>query len=92
VSELQAAPGYVARFVNVHIGSHLGAGIDAGTTRLAGGIARVMAEVEDSPVGARLVLENSAGSGFGLGTRVSELAGITRVRSHGVVVCTGPPA
>src|SRR4051812_49608176 len=75
-SELRAAPGYLARFVNVHIGSHRGAGITAGSARLADGLALVVAEVDDGPERPQIVLENSAGSGFGLGTNVAELAEI----------------
>src|SRR4249919_327340 len=75
-SELQAAPGYLGRFVNVHVGSHRGAGVAAGTARLADGLGRVIAEVDDGPDAAQIVLENSPGSGFGLGTNVTELAGI----------------
>ena len=75
-SELRAAPGYLGRFVNVHIGSHRGAGVAAGTARLADGLARVVADVDDGPTSARVVLENSPGSGFGLGTTVTELAAI----------------
>jgi deoxyribonuclease-4 len=75
-SELRAAPGYLGRFVNVHVGSHRGAGVAAGTARLADGLARVVAEVDGGPDAAQVVLENSPGSGFGLGTNVAELAGI----------------
>ena len=84
-SELRAAPGYVGRFVNVHVGSHRGAGVAAGTRRLADGLALTLAEVDeagaagqagtDGPA-ARIVLENSPGSGFGLGTSVVELGDI----------------
>ena len=79
--DLRAAPTFAARFVNVHIGSHRGAGIDAGVERVADGLALVLAEVAstsdptDAP--AMIVLENSPGSGFGLGTNVDELAAIT---------------
>jgi deoxyribonuclease-4 len=74
--ELAVAPAYGARFVNVHIGSHRGSGIEAGVARLADGVARVLAETPAGPDAAVLVLENSAGSGDGLGTRVDELARI----------------
>ena len=94
--ELRHAPTFGARFVNVHIGSHLGAGVPAGIERLAKGILRTLRAADESPgdaaaggpdagtpgsagVPARaamLVLENSAGSGGGLGTSVAELAGI----------------
>jgi deoxyribonuclease IV len=75
-SDLRAAPGFLGRFVNVHVGSHRGSGTDAGTARLADGIALVLAEVDDGPDAAMVVLENSAGSGFGFGTDVDELAAI----------------
>ncbi len=75
-ADLRAAPGFCARLVNVHIGSHRGTGVAAGTQRLATGLARVLAEVDGGPDAARVVLENSSGSGFGLGLDVTELAGI----------------
>jgi deoxyribonuclease-4 len=78
-SELRAAPGFLGRFVNVHVGSHRGAGVAAGTRRLADGLALTLAEVGDpgdSNLPARIVLENSPGSGFGLGTDIGELGDI----------------
>ena len=75
-SDLRAAPGFRGRFVNVHVGSHRGAGVPAGTARLADGLALALAEVDDGPDAAMVVLENSPGSGFGLGVDVNELAGI----------------
>ncbi len=74
--ELAVAPAYGARFVNVHVGSHRGAGIEAGIARVADGVARVLAETPSGPDAATLVLENSAGGGDGLGTSVDELARI----------------
>jgi deoxyribonuclease-4 len=74
--ELQTAPGFAARFVNVHTGSHRDAGVDAGTARIADGVARSLAATDDGPNASVLVLENSAGGGFGLGATVEELAGI----------------
>ncbi len=74
--ELAVAPAYGARFVNVHVGSHRGAGVEAGIARLADGVARVLAEAPAGADAATLVLENSAGSGDGLGTTVDELARI----------------
>jgi deoxyribonuclease-4 len=73
--ELEVAPGYGARFVNVHAGSHRGAGTEAGIARVAEGVSRALAE--SSAAGTpMLVIENSAGSGDGLGTSVAELARI----------------
>jgi deoxyribonuclease-4 len=75
-TELQMAPGFGARFVNVHTGSHRDAGVAAGTARIADGVARSLAATDDGPDDAVLVLENSAGGGFGIGATVEELAGI----------------
>ena len=74
--EMRGAPGFGARFVNVHTGSHRAAGLSAGTDRLAEGVERVLADVDDGPDAAMLVLENSAGGGFGIGATVAELAQI----------------
>ncbi len=83
--DLRAAPGFVARFFNVHIGSHLGAGIPAGVQRLAEGLRLAFAEIDFVPGMPMVVLENSAGSGFGLGTNVSELAEIAEaVAARGI--------
>ena len=76
--ELRGAPTFGARYVNVHIGSHRGAGLDAGVRRLADGVARTFDSVPTVPDGAMLVLENASGSGFGLGADVGELAAIAR--------------
>ncbi len=107
-NELRHAPAFGARFVNVHIGSHLGLGVTAGIERLAEGIRQTLLAADAPPDDAEaatdgvdtddvgpdaiaprgvapddaqaeptmLVLENSAGSGGGLGTNVHELARI----------------
>ena len=67
-SELRVAPGFRARFVNVHVGSHRGAGVAAGTDRLADGLRLALAEADGGPDAAMIALENSAGGGFGLGS------------------------
>jgi len=91
--ELRQAPTFGARYVNVHIGSHLGLGVAAGIDRLGEGIVRTIATAEaDSPAAAgdaappaMLVLENSAGSGGGLGTSVEELGSIAeRIAALGI--------
>lgn len=81
--ELAVAPEYGARFVNVHVGSHKGAGVEAGVARVADGVARVLAGIPggvENPVGSSdaplLVLENSAGSGDGIGATLEELEAI----------------
>ena len=76
VSELAVAPGFAARFVNVHVGSHRGAGRETGIRRLAEGIGLAIGRAPaqaDSPL---IVLENSAGGGFAVGTTVEDLADI----------------
>jgi deoxyribonuclease IV len=74
--ELRVAPGFSARFVNVHTGSHRDTSPTAGIARLADGVARVLSQVEPGPEAALLVLENAAGGGFCVGASVEELAEI----------------
>ncbi len=73
--ELSVAPDFGARLVNVHIGSHKGAGVPFGIARVAEGVARVVAVVDQAGAAPAplLVLENSAGSGDGLGASIEEL-------------------
>jgi deoxyribonuclease-4 len=47
-AELGGAGAYGARFVNVHIGSHRGTGVEAGIERLVAGIETVFARVDDA--------------------------------------------
>jgi deoxyribonuclease-4 len=72
--EMAIAPGYGADFVNVHVGSHKGTGLDAGLARAAEGVRRVIDSRAGHPRGPLLVLENSAGGGGGFGATVDELA------------------
>jgi deoxyribonuclease-4 len=73
VTELLRAGDYGATLVNTHIGSHLGDARADALQRVGRGVAAVLAE---SPAGAVLVLENSAGGGGTLGTSIEELATI----------------
>ena len=83
--ELDTAPSFGAAFVNVHIGSHRGAGVEVGIDRLVDGIGQVLGRATATPAEARLVLENSAGGGGGLGTNVEELAAIAdALDDHGI--------
>lgn len=75
-AELRAAPGYGARFVTVHTGSHRDTTVGAGIRRVARSVARALEAVDDGPDAAMLVLENSAGGGWAIGTTVTELARI----------------
>ena len=71
--ELRVAPEYGASFVNVHIGSHMGTGIDVGVKRVAEAVEKILDAVPRVEESALLVLENSAGGGNGIGESVEEL-------------------
>lgn len=73
-NELRVAAAYGASFVNVHIGSHRGFGVEAGVERLVDGMARVLSAVDGVADDVVLVLENGAGGGFGMGSSIAELA------------------
>ena len=86
-SELVAARRSGARYVNIHIGSHRGAGVPAGIRRLVEAVSESLAaaaEVADDVFGAvaplvgepMITLENGSGGGWGLGLDVDELAAI----------------
>ncbi len=84
-SELRVGAQYGARFVVMHIGSHRGLGRAEGMSRLVDGLRRVLDQVPagqpaDGQVGVsstpKLVLENAAGSGDGIGASVEDLADI----------------
>jgi len=72
--DLDSAPGFGARFVNVHTGSHRGAGPAEGARRLADAVAKVLGRSAWEPGATTLVLENSAGGGDTMGSTVEELA------------------
>jgi deoxyribonuclease-4 len=87
--DLETASGFGARFVNVHAGSHLGAGRAAGAARIADGLAAALASADRTPPAedggaaadeagppAMLVIENSAGGGDSMGSSVEEIAEI----------------
>ncbi|OGO57150.1 MAG: hypothetical protein A2V85_03235 [Chloroflexi bacterium RBG_16_72_14] len=78
VNELRVAEAYGARFVNVHIGSHRGDGVEAGAARLAEGMREVQRRLDGAARDVTLVLENGSGGGFGLGATIGELVLIDR--------------
>jgi deoxyribonuclease-4 len=81
IVEMQRAPSYGATLVNTHIGSHRGVGAGAGLQRIVENVAAIL---RASPPSVRLVLENSAGGGDQLGSRIEELADILAgVAGHG---------
>jgi deoxyribonuclease-4 len=87
-AELRDAPGIGARYVNVHIGSHRGEGVEAGVERLADGLAGALSAAargnidtdvdgtDATDAAAIVLLENSSGGGWGLGVDVPELVAI----------------
>ncbi len=76
--ELQVAAAYGAAFVNVHTGSHHGAGVEAGVSRIAEGLTRAVDGAGEAGEGVVVVLENGPGAGFGLGRSPGELGAIDR--------------
>jgi deoxyribonuclease-4 len=72
--ELEHAPEFGARFVNVHVGSHRGSGLEAGIARLVDGLERALDGPASNPGSPLLVLENSSGGGFTIGSTIAELA------------------
>ncbi len=68
---LQRATEVGASEVVLHIGSHGGAGMDAGLARLAEGLAAVG---EDAPAGVHLLLENDVGAGNTIGSHFAAMA------------------
>jgi deoxyribonuclease-4 len=78
-NELRVARLYGADGVVMHIGSHRGLGREAGIGRLIAGLRAVLDQTGvvagDSPM-PRLVLENSAGTGDGIGAPLEDLGDI----------------
>ncbi len=80
-NELRVAAQYGAGFVVMHIGSHRGRSRNEGIARLVSGLraALELADAQPLPAGdvmPRLVLENAAGSGDGIGATIEDLADI----------------
>lgn len=69
----QRAALFGAKAVVFHIGSHRGAGVEAGIQRIAEGVKHVLPGL---PQGVMLLLENDVGAGDELGNRLEHLAGI----------------
>ncbi len=88
--ELTVGRDYGANFVVMHIGSHRGEERATGIERLVRGLSAVLTEADAAPGGQtgmpRLVLENSAGMGDGIGSSLEDLADIL-----GAAVAAGLP-
>lgn len=68
---IQRAGRFGAQQVVFHIGSHRGAGIEAGIQRIAAGLRQVLPETPD---GMMVLLENDVGAGQEVGNKVEHLA------------------
>ena len=80
--ELDAARGFGARMVNVHIGSHKGSGADAGIERAGEALAMILDGRPGDAEEPLLVLEDSAGQGGGVGVTIEELGAILDAAAH----------
>jgi deoxyribonuclease-4 len=74
--ELDAARGFGASALNVHIGSHKGSGPKAGIEQVGVTLARILDQRPADDADPRLVLEDSAGQGGGVGVTIEELGAI----------------
>jgi deoxyribonuclease-4 len=88
--ELRVGAAYGAAFVVMHIGSHRGTGREAGIARLVRGLSAVLDEAGQQPLEngdgwPRLVLENAAGSGDGIGASIEDLVDVFEaMAAHGL--------
>ena len=80
--ELDAAEQLDIEYVNVHLGAHTGAGVDAGLENAARAI-----DALDVPDGVTLLVESDAGSGTKLGGDFSHLARVRDLATTEVRVC-----
>ena len=69
--EVDAAARLEVPYVNVHLGAHTGAGVDAGLDNAASAL-----EALDVPEGVTVLVESDAGSGTKLGGTFEELAAV----------------
>ena len=89
--ELRVASRYGALGVNVHIGSHVGAGLETGLARIGEAARRALDAAPVDPHDPNvplLVLENSAGGGGGIGATVEELTAVLEA----ITAAGGDPA
>jgi deoxyribonuclease-4 len=68
---LERAARHGAAWVVLHIGSHMGSGVEAGLARLAAGLRQTL---EGTPESVTLLLENDVGAGGELGARFEQIA------------------
>ena len=74
IQEIEFATALGLPFLVMHPGAHLGAGETIGLKQIVAGLDEVFAATKRSPV--RIALENTAGQGTCLGSKMEHLAGI----------------
>lgn len=74
IQEIEFATVLKLPFLVLHPGAHLGAGESAGLDQAVAGLNEVIAATKRSPV--RIALENTAGQGSCLGSKISHLAAL----------------
>ena len=81
-TEVDVADRLGVEFVNVHLGAHTGAGVEAGLDNAASALDAV-----DVPEGVTILVESDAGSGTKLGGEFEHLAAVLDRCSHDLDVC-----
>jgi len=80
--EVDVADRLDVEFVNVHLGAHTGAGVEAGLDNAASALEEV-----DVPDGVTILVESDAGSGTKLGGEFEHLAAVLDRCDHDLDVC-----
>jgi deoxyribonuclease-4 len=80
--EVEAAARLGVAFVNVHLGAHTGAGVEAGLDNAVSAL-----DALDVPDGVRVLVESDAGSGTKLGDEFWHLAEVVDESRHDLGVC-----
>jgi deoxyribonuclease-4 len=80
--ELDAAAALDIEYVNVHLGAHTGAGVEAGLSNAASALDEL-----DVPGGVTLLVESDAGSGTKLGGDFAHLGRVLAACEHDLDVC-----
>jgi len=81
-AELDAAERLGVEYLNVHLGAHTGAGVEAGLDNAA-----AVLDSLDVPEGVQILVESDAGSGTKLGGSFEELAGVLERSDRDLGVC-----
>jgi deoxyribonuclease IV len=81
-AELDAADRLGIEYVNVHLGAHTGAGVEAGLANAASALDEL-----DVPEGVQVLIESDAGSGTKLGGEFAHLEGVLETTTIDAGVC-----